>query len=165
MDTEGKKKVIPESQRNHKVPWAWTALLGSWEAQVSVAGPYTKGAEQHLLCWAGWDGAAAAAPVYVLIKQWTLCEYREPSGIVKLPSQMATWLSPKGSEKKHSLYSKQPRACKRNTVLWGDESKPLLPQGSTTKTLCPGYSRRSHAVWDCTLEHRWWDKLTDQKQL
>lgn len=30
--------------------------------------------------------------------------------MVKLPSQMATWLSPNGSVKKHNLYSKHPRA-------------------------------------------------------
>lgn len=33
--------------------------------------------------------------------------------MVKLPSQMATWLSPNGSVKKHNLYSKHPRAWKR----------------------------------------------------
>ena len=32
--------------------------------------------------------------------------------MVKLPSQMATWLSPKGRVKKQSLYSKHPRAWK-----------------------------------------------------
>lgn len=35
------------------------------------------------------------------------------SGMVKLPSQMATWLSPKGSVKKHNLYSRQPSAWRR----------------------------------------------------
>lgn len=33
--------------------------------------------------------------------------------MVKLPSQMATWLSPNGSVKKHNLYSKHPRAWER----------------------------------------------------
>lgn len=64
----------------------------------------------------------AMLPRYLLIKQCILWEYRELSGTVKLPSQIATWLSPKGSEKKQSLYSKQPSACKTNAGTvegWG----------------------------------------------
>lgn len=48
---------------------------------------------------------------YSLMRQCMSWEQRELSGMVKLPSQMATWLSPKGSVKQHSLQSRQPMAC------------------------------------------------------
>lgn len=45
-----------------------------------------------------------------LIRQCMSLEYLELSGIVKFPSQIATWLSPNGSVKKQSLYNKHPSA-------------------------------------------------------
>lgn len=42
--------------------------------------------------------------------------------MVKLPSQMATWLSPKGRVKKHNLYSKQPSAWRRQS-----HARPVAP--------------------------------------
>lgn len=115
-------KRFPELQQH-----SWGVERHSWTWQV-----FTLMVLSSTCCafLALWDGRVAAVPVYLLIKQWTLWEYREPSGIVKLPSQMATWLSPKGSEKKQSLYSKQPSACERQTqALWGDESKSLATTG------------------------------------
>ncbi len=43
--------------------------------------------------------------------------------MVKLPSQMATWLSPKGRVKKHNLYSKQPSAWRRQQ----QHARPIKP--------------------------------------
>lgn len=51
----------------------------------------------------------------LLIKQCNLKENLELSGTIKVPSHMATWLSPNGSAKKHSLYNKHPSACGENT--------------------------------------------------
>lgn len=50
----------------------------------------------------------------LLIKQCNLKENLELSGTIKVPSHMATWLSPNGSAKKHSLYNKHPSACEEN---------------------------------------------------
>lgn len=47
----------------------------------------------------------------LLIKECNLKENLELSGTIKVPSHMATWLSPNGSVKKHSLYNKHPSAC------------------------------------------------------
>lgn len=47
----------------------------------------------------------------LLIKECNLRENLELSGTIKVPSHMATWLSPNGSVKKHSLYNKHPSAC------------------------------------------------------
>lgn len=47
----------------------------------------------------------------LLIKECSLKENLELSGTIKVPSHMATWLSPNGSVKKHSLYNKHPSAC------------------------------------------------------
>lgn len=64
----------------------------------------------------------------LLIKQCNLKENLELSGTIKVPSHMATWLSPNGSAKKHSLYNKHPSACgeKRNTSLTQTHRKTHL---------------------------------------
>jgi len=46
--------------------------------------------------------------------------------MVKLPSQMATWLSPKGRVKKHNLYSKQPSAWRGQPHAHPEEKRRRL---------------------------------------
>lgn len=57
--------------------------------------------------------------------------------MVKLPSQMATWLSPNGSVKKHNLYSKHPRA-------W--ESKARVNPVTQTNVKDSRINTRAHRV-------------------
>ena len=45
------------------------------------------------------------------MREWRDSVYRELSGITKEPLTMANGCSPNGVVKKHSLYSRHPRAC------------------------------------------------------
>ena len=53
--------------------------------------------------------------------------------MVKLPSQMATWLSPKGRVKKQSLYSKHPRAWKTKQEYHQNSSINLIKRANKQK--------------------------------
>lgn len=100
----------------------------------------------------------AMPPRYLLIKQCILWEYRELSGTVKLPSQIATWLSPKGSEKKQSLYSKQPSACEKNKHRHCKGMRVSLLHNKAAPTrnkLHPSYSQ----CLQCYVEAALWNTL------
>lgn len=91
-------------------------------------------------------------PSHLLIKQCMLWEYRELSGMVKLPSQIATWLSPKGSEKKQSLYSKQPSACKTQTQALGRDQSEQMARTRTKwhpSCSCCLHCYVSRSCWCC----------------